>query len=177
MGRKSTIKRLPAEIRQEIDRLLREERTIDEILTHLRTLGKDMSRSSLGRYAQDYRKVGERMRELKEVAAGFAQELGVAEEAKEHRALVQMVHAMLTRFNMTELNRDEPTVEAKDIMFLTKALNEIMGSIGKREDAGAKAVKKMQAEQSKKLDQVARRMGLSEAARDEIRGYIMPDIA
>ena len=39
MGRKSTVKRLPEKVREEIGRLREKGRTLDEIIAHLKTLG------------------------------------------------------------------------------------------------------------------------------------------
>ena len=53
MPPKSTIIRLPPEIRAEVDRLIREgAATTDEIVAALRELGAETSRSAVGRYAK-----------------------------------------------------------------------------------------------------------------------------
>jgi len=153
MGRKSSIRRLPAEVRQEIDRLLGAEHTLDEILTHLRSMGSTtVSRSALGRYATDFREVATHLRETREVAAGFAAELGVVQEGEAHLVLVQMVQSMMMRLGMARLKNSETEDDAKELMFLAKTIRDLMASTKDREALKAQLAKEIAAENKAKLD-------------------------
>ncbi|MBB4267777.1 phage protein Gp27 family protein [Roseospira visakhapatnamensis] len=153
MGRRSSIRRLPAEVRQEIDRLLGQEHTLDEILAHLRTLGADsVSRSALGRYATDFREVAARLRETKVAAAGFARELGVVPEGEAHMVLVQMLQARMMRSGMDRIKDDDAKEDAKELMYIARTIRDLMASTKDREAIKAQLAKEIAAENKAKLD-------------------------
>ena len=74
MPRASSIKRLPADQRAFLEKLLREDRyTLDEILAKVQgrfPTGQAPSRSALGRYSQQVNELAGRMRDIQ--AAGTA---------------------------------------------------------------------------------------------------------
>lgn len=76
MPQVSKIRRLPPEIRAEVDRLIREERTVEEIVTHLRSLGGEASASSVYRYTRSARKQLEKFRQAQEVAKVWVARMG-----------------------------------------------------------------------------------------------------
>ena len=55
------MKRLPEKVREEIGRLREKGRTLDEIIAHLKALGAEVSRSSLGRYLENVDTIAEQM--------------------------------------------------------------------------------------------------------------------
>ena len=84
------MKRLPEKVREEIGRLREKGRTLDEILAHLKTLGAQVSRSSLGRYTKDVDVIGKRIQEIRalvEVLAEVLAECYGAGECKKEVAL------------------------------------------------------------------------------------------
>ncbi|WP_372069700.1 DUF3486 family protein (plasmid) [Tistrella mobilis] len=93
MARPSKIDRLPEEVREAIGDLRRQGRTIDEILSHLRTLGvDDVSRSGLGTHIQRIDRIGARMREQRAIAVALADQIG--DQPDKLAALnVELVHA------------------------------------------------------------------------------------
>ncbi|CAG0909845.1 unnamed protein product, partial [Darwinula stevensoni] len=68
MGRKSTVAVLPEEVVTQINRLIRDGCTIDEILRALAPLGAEVSRSAMGRYVKSARESMEKYRQAQEVA-------------------------------------------------------------------------------------------------------------
>jgi len=76
MARMSTVDRLPPEVRELIERLRGNGRTIDEILAKLRDLDAEVSRSALGRHIKllDARKPGDLS--LAREISGLRQEIG-----------------------------------------------------------------------------------------------------
>lgn len=81
MGRKSTIHKLPTDVRSHIERRLREDQlTLDELLSDIRQHFPDTdetpSRSALGRYKQSFGEMVSRMREQDQMARLLVSELG-----------------------------------------------------------------------------------------------------
>lgn len=95
MPRRSTIKRLPPEVRERIGVLLGQGRTLDEILKALTTLDVDVSRSALHRYKQSIDKVRERIDRSRAVAEALVQRLGDAPESKTARMNVELMHSVI----------------------------------------------------------------------------------
>ena len=110
MPRKSKVRRLPPELRDQLHAMLDEGRTIDEITAHLKTLGADVSRSGVGRYAQQVEKVAARMRQGKEISAMLAARLGEGvDESRVGRALVQAISVMTQEYVLKRM--DDPDAE------------------------------------------------------------------
>jgi len=162
MPRKSSVRRLPPEIREQIGKLLDEGRSLDEILEHLRELGADVSRSALGRYKQRLDKVGEKLRRSREVAEALIARLGAAPESKSLRLNVELMHGLFTdlalKANEAEDGEGDEGAKSKgmvltsmDAMLLSKALDhlaraskqdaELVGKI--REQAAREAQEKL----------------------------------
>lgn len=115
MPRRSTVKRLPPEVRDLIGSLLDQGRTLDEILAKLRELGvDDVSRSALGRYKRGLDKVGERIRRGREVAEALVRKLGDAPESKVTRMNVELVHSVITDLTMAALEAEGEEAEGDD---------------------------------------------------------------
>ncbi len=74
--RRSSISRLPAKIREQINRLIRDGAMIDEIVAHLKTLDVQVSRSAVGRFKQSAEATMRRYREAQEIAEVWVRELG-----------------------------------------------------------------------------------------------------
>ena len=60
----STMRRLPRQVLDAVNRLLEEGRTIDEVTAFLQDMGAEVSRSSVGRYRKQW---AEAVRDLAEV--------------------------------------------------------------------------------------------------------------
>lgn len=192
MPRKSTVRRLPPELREQIGKLIDEGRTLDEITAHLNQLGAEVSRSALGRYKQHLDKVGEKLRRSREVAEALIQKLGNAPESKALRLNVELMHGVLMDLALNANANDEDggegeggeaaegkgvTLEPMGAMLLAKALDhlsrasksdaELVGKI--REQAEATA-RKAAAETAVTA---ARKGGLSAESADAIRREIL----
>jgi len=182
MPRKSTVKRLPPEIREEIHRLLTDGRTLDEILAKLGELGADISRSALGRYSKSFDKVMERVRRSREIAEMLVREYGQEPEGKAMRANIEMMHGivsdMLMRISDTEKEGDEAdpghgmVLDAQQAMWLGKALDHL----SRARKADADVLEKFRAQARKEaaqaVDSVAKKQGLSAQARAAIRAEL-----
>jgi len=134
MPPRSSLKTLPPEIKAELDRLLvLDNFTIDQLAAELRNLGANVSRSAVGRYSKNYKQVAGRMKEYKEMATAFANELGTEVESDAHQVIVQMLHTMLMRTGMAELDKDDPEFKPKDLMLLSASIKNLMGSVKDRQ--------------------------------------------
>lgn len=134
MPPRSTVKSLPPEIKAALDRLLAlDNMTIDQLVEHLGQLGADLSRSAVGRYTQNYKQVAAKIKQFKEMATAFANELGTEVESDAHQVIVQMLHTMLMRTGMAELENDEPTITPKELMLLSASIKNLMGSVKDRQ--------------------------------------------
>lgn len=133
MPRKSTVRRLPPELREQIGALLEQGRTLSEITAHLNQLGAEVSRSALGRYKQHLDKVGEKLRRSREVAEALIAKLGAAPESKALRLNVELMHGALMDLALkANEDGDEDGGESKGItldpqgaMLLSKALDHL----------------------------------------------------
>ena len=152
MTRVSSVKRLPAEIREEVNSLLDAGRSLDEIVSHLRELGEDVSRSALGRYKKRMEKVGERIRRSREVADSLVRNLGKAPESKSARLNVELMHSVIMEMvGRIEEGGDED-LDPMGAMLLSKAIDHLTRA------------KKADAEYTQKLKEAARQEALKEAA-------------
>ncbi len=175
MPPRSTVKKLPPEIKAELDRLLvLDNFTIDQLAAELRALGANVSRSAVGRYSKNYKQVAAKMKEYKQMATAFAGELGTEVESDSHKVIVQMLHTMMVRVGMKDLESDEPTMDAKEMMFFANTLKSVMGSVKDRQVIQEKAREKALAEAADAATSVAKRKGLTretvKAIRDKILG-------
>lgn len=188
MPRKSSVRRLPPELREQLGTLLDQGRTLDEITAHLNQLGADVSRSALGRYKQHLDKVGEKLRRSREVAEALIQKLGTAPESKALRLNVELMHGVLMDLAL-KINEDGEDGEGEDgkgkgvtlepmgAMLLSKALDHLSRAsktdadlVGKiREQAEAAARKAA----SETAATAARKGGLSAESAEAIRREIL----
>jgi len=75
---------LPAEVREQVDRLLIEQATYDEIKSFLDSEGYDISRSAIGRYGHDFLVAYQNLRIIEDKSRALVSEAGdgmVLEEA------------------------------------------------------------------------------------------------
>lgn len=133
MPRQSTVRRLDPEIREKIGALLDQGHTLDEIKAALDELGASVSRSALGRYKKRLDKVGEKLRQTREVANALVAKFGSAPESKSLRLNVELVHGLLTELAVNASEEEEGeetkgkgiTLSAQDAMWLSKALDHL----------------------------------------------------
>lgn len=184
MPRKSTVRRLPPELREQIGALLEQGRTLSEITAHLNQLGAEVSRSALGRYKQHLDKVGEKLRRSREVAEALVAKLGNAPESKALRLNVEMMQGaildLLIKLNEEGEGDDAAkaiTLDPQGAMLLGKALDHLSRAskadaelVGKIREQAEAAARKAAAETAVTA---ARKGGLSAESADAIRREIL----
>lgn len=173
MARNSKIEGLDGEVRDAVDALIRKGATLDDIVAHLREVGvDDISRSSVHRYRKTYEQVASEMRRYREMAAGFASELGAVEDSEAHQVIVQMLHTMLMRSGMEAIEGDSP-MDPKDLMFLGRTVKDLMSSVGDREKLKREIEKQIRTEAAENAATAAKAQGLSAAGVAAIRRTVL----
>ncbi|KAA0678087.1 DUF3486 family protein [Roseomonas genomospecies 6] len=156
---RSTIERLPKEIREEIGRLRQGGRTIDEILDKLRELGADVSRSAVGRHVKKIEEIGAKLRQSREIAEALVRELGDEPDTKVTRLNIEMGHTLIMR-----LLSGETEFGPEEVMFLTSSIQKLASA--RKTDADL--IMKLQADADKKamaaMETVAKKRGLTPEA-------------
>lgn len=74
MGRRSSVDRLPAAVREAVDVAIANRATVDQIVAAIEAAGEDVSRAAVGRYTQKYAEIVKRQRELATVARAWSHE-------------------------------------------------------------------------------------------------------
>jgi hypothetical protein len=154
MGRVSSVKRLPPEIRETIADLRAKSITIDQILGKLRELGGEageISRSSLGRYVKQLDVVGERIRRSREVADALVKRLGDAPESRQARLNIELMHTLILDLVTGGEDGAEVTLDPEQAMFLGRALRDISTAQKIDADYTLRVRNELIAEQQKKL--------------------------
>lgn len=121
----SKIRRLPPELREQLHEMLDAGHTLDEITTHLKALGADVSRSGLGRYKQQVDKVAARLRESRNMAEAIMERMGAqAATGKSGDALIQMLTTLTTDYMLRRLDNPDAEVEVDELRALARTVKE-----------------------------------------------------
>lgn len=127
MPRRSSISRLPEEIRKMISSLFDQGRTIDEIMINLRQLEVGVSRSAVGRYLKKQAIVSEQIRRSRSLAEAVAKEFGGREASDVARTNIELLHTLLMRVMIGDPDSDEEVVlDPKEAMFAATALEKLL---------------------------------------------------
>ncbi|WP_186265018.1 DUF3486 family protein [Burkholderia gladioli] len=179
MARKSTVAVLPEEIVVEVNRLIRDGCTIDEILRALAPLGVDnISRSAMGRYVKTARESMEKYRQGQEVAKVWLDRLEAEPNGDVARLLPEMLRAIAFQTLSTMGESDNP-VKPAEVMLLAKALKDLGGASKdnvaielKMRQVRDDARKALLAEQAKSLQEVGKQDGVSADTMAKIRAAL-----
>lgn len=174
MGRKSTVAVLPQQVVAEINRLIRDGRTIDEILQALQPLGTEVSRSAMGRYVKGARESMEKYRQAQEVAKVWVDKLEAEPSGDVARLLPEMLRVVAFQ-SLTTMGEAEAPASPMDVMLLAKALKDIAGTTKANIDV-EKQLRAMRAEVKKaaaEVETTARSAGMSEELVSNIRTRIL----
>lgn len=176
MPRKSTVKRLPPDIRDAVHRLLDSGRTLDEIRAHLEGLGADVSRSALGRYAQKYEEVAARLREAREVTTAFAKQLEDL-PSDMGRVLTELLQSIIFKLLLKQHEGEDPTVSAEEVMFFARSFKDVSSAMKSSADMEMKIRDRVAAEAKqaavRAVDHVARERGLTRDTVEAIKSQIL----
>ena len=154
MGRKSSLRRLPPEILQEVNRLLSEGRaTLAEILEHLRGMGVEtVSLSALGRQKQRIDKVAAKLRQSREMTEALVREIGPSVvEGQQGRLLVQTLRDLVVDHLATRVEEGDVD-DPKALMALARTLKDMAQANRLDQDFEAKVRERVEKEVKAKLD-------------------------
>lgn len=181
MPRKSTIKILPDDQRQFIERLMRDDRhTLDEMLVLIREKFPEHgapSRSSLGRYKQSFEEMAGRMRSNQEMARMLVSEFGEDVDDKAGALLAQAVTTLATHAALDANDPDAKKLSAKEVGELARAARAVLQartmSVKERQAIEASARAKLLREQETRLEEVRGTDGMSEQLEGRIRRILL----
>lgn len=172
MARPSTVKRLPAPVRDAIHRLIDGGQTIDEIVAHLDTLGHDVSRSAMGRYKQRYERIGARVREAQAAAEAIAKQVGSKPDEDISLGLLQL--AQVVAFRLAERRADDDEADdMEELMQLCRSIKDLTAARKGNVDI-EKAIRQRVAEEAAAAaGEAATAAGLTAELADEIRRKVL----
>ncbi|VFR54498.1 Phage terminase, small subunit [plant metagenome] len=176
MARRSSVTKQPKEIEAEVNRLIRDGFTIDEIMQALSQLGvSDISRSAMGRYVKSARESLATYRQGQEVAKVWLDRLEAEPEGDVARLLPEMLRALAFQ-TLSTLGDSDKAVKPMEVMLLAKALKDLGGASKdnvaielKMRQVREETRKALLAEQAKQLDTVGKKDGVSAEAMGKIR--------
>ncbi len=125
MARPSKIRRLPKELQERLQAMLAAGHTLDEITAHLKSLGADVSRSGIGRYALQQEKILENVRRSREAAEAIVGRFGEgADEGRLGRALTQMVQSLAFDYIQRRVDDPDALLDLDEIYKLARAVRQ-----------------------------------------------------
>lgn len=177
MARKSSVSRLPKEIRESIGRLTDQGRTLDEIIEHLQKLDVDISRSALGRYVKSQNKAADQIRRSRQMAEFVADKLGAESANSVARMNMEFMHTIISKSLFGGEDDKDVTFDPKEAMFLATALEKLAKAskldvderLKIREEARKEAMKKA----AEIVDAAGREKGLSAAMVQELKAKFL----
>lgn len=175
--RSKVVTELTDEAKVELDRRLATGRhTLDELVGWLDELGFKISRSSLGRYSQEFEAVTEDIRATRELAKAVGRELEDMADGDATTVVVESLHALIFKVRR-QLLQDPDALNAKAVADLAKAAKDLSTALGLRAAMEMKirvevekAVKK---EAATAAEKVARERGLSADTIGAIKAQIL----
>lgn len=173
MGRQSAVRTLPADLRREIDAMIREGRaTIDDLVAYLEEQGAEVSRSAMGRYKQGMEASLKRYREAQEVAGVWITKLGQDQGGDVSKLLAEMLKTVAFQ-TLADLGDEDAAAKPADIMLLARAVKDLESS-GKLSLEREIRVRQETAKQAvAAAEKVARGAGLTAATIDQFRAGIL----
>lgn len=169
MGRKSSVTQLEPDLREAVDAAIREGRaTLDEIVTMVRGMGGEVSRSALGRYKLTFERGMEVYKASQEMAKVWTQRLEEDPESDVARLAAQVLSGVALNTAQSLINADE-AVPAGELHFLAKALDHL-GRFSKNTTENILRIRKeVAAQAADKVQETGRKLGLSPEALETIR--------
>lgn len=168
MVRKSSIDRLPAEVRELIAELRDKGRTIDEILAHLRELDVDVSRSALARKTQEIDVFAEHLAESRAVAEAVMARVEGKPTGQVARTNIEMLHAGILKLKMGKDIED-----AREASLLAQALQKLASAAKVDLDRELTVERETLKKAADKIDGDAKQLGLTKDTADAIRKHIL----
>ena len=147
-GGRSSIDRLPPELREAVDRAIADGATIDDITARIRAEGETCSRSAVGRYAKNMRDMIRQQQETDRTIKAWVDALGERPEGQAGLVLIETLRTMVLATMADLSGRDEP-VSMQELARISLILKRIEGTEKLRADRERAAKKAAQSGQAK----------------------------
>ena len=164
MGRPSSIRRLPTDLREALEAWLRDKRlTQVEAAERLNAfLGErelpQVSRRAVNRYARSMDKVGERMRQSREMADAWIAKLGAQPSGRVGDLVISMMTTLVYEIN---LKLQDAEIDADSLPGLSRQLRELSLTTQRLQRAS-----KVSAERELQIREAERKKAAEEAAEE-----------
>ena len=175
---RSSIKRLPPELREAVDAAIADGATIDEIAALIRGEGGACSRSAVGRYTKNVRDLIRQQQETDRGIEAWVRALGERAQGRAGLILIETLRTM-TLSTLAELSKREEPATPEELSRLSLVLKRIEGTDKlriERERAAAKEAEKAAAKTApgagQSAGQAPGRKGLSPEAVAAIREVV-----
>lgn len=170
-ARRRPLRQLPDELRVELDRLLSDERrTITEITDHLKSLGADISRSAVGRYAQAHERVAQDIRATRMMAEAVGQDLADV-KGDAGRLIIESLQALLMRARMQLADEDE--ISPEELGRLSRAAKDLQQALRANVEAQIRVREQALQDAAKEVEKTAAEAGISSELVDVIKARIL----
>lgn len=179
--RPSKIDRLPEEIKNQIGKLRRAGRTIDEIMAKLGELDLDAlginqtdlpSRAAVGRHVQGLDAMAEEMRRQKTIAEAMVERGLVIDQGQTAKLNIALAHGLLTRLMFTE-SGTMATLDAEEAMFVARSIQSLSSAAKGEVDRELKVRAEVAREAAAAAAKVAKDQGLTKDTVDLITREIL----
>ena len=121
VGRKAKITKLNRRQRGRVDQSLADGKTIDDVTERLQRDGADLSRSSVGRYAKNWRAMAARLSYTREASNALAKALLPTGDTDSEKVLTQLLEG----FTMQVLDKAE-AFDPKELQTMSRAIANIV---------------------------------------------------
>ena len=178
MARSSTITRLPADILEQLQALLRDPRVTqleatDKINAVLEDDGHDgVSKSAVNRYSMKMEEVGARLKQSREVAEMWIGKLGNAPQGQVGKLLNEIIRTMAFDTAMHLAEGEEP-VAPKLLGHLAMAVRHLEAAASTNEDIAIKTRKQTAIDAAELAGKSLAGQGMSKSAIDIIKQEIL----
>ncbi len=168
-SRPSSIDKLDPEIKRLISDLRIEHGwTIDQIREKLEELGKPVSRSALARHTKSIEDIGRELRHSREMAKALIESVDPGDEAKVASLNIELAHNSIMRLQTATEDGELVMLPPKEAMFITSAINNLVGAEGKLNEIRRKAKAEQKRESAEAARTAATSAGLSKETVDQI---------
>ena len=161
-GGRSSVDRLPAQLREAVDAAIADGATIDEITARIRAEGGDCSRSAVGRYSKNMRALIRQQQETDRTVKAWAQELGARPEGGTGRVLIETLQSMVLD-TMADLRGRGELASTQELGRLSHILKRIEATekLCRERERAAEKAKAEKVEKAKSAGGAERQGGLS----------------
>ncbi len=134
MSNRSKISRLSKQQKLQIDIMLANGATIDELLSYAESKGLDISRSSIGRYSQQAKAdVIAKISSTLDLSEAMGEGIGLDRQNKQHQHILAMLNAIIHNRMFDTMHNDEQ-LTPKDLAMLGRTIKDAIFSAEKLED-------------------------------------------